>query len=312
MKYAFTNIAGSFILNTNLDIIDEVLFSTPEKFAQRELLAKTLTKKYPDVKPLPTEKIPAALQHFRNSKYVPLFYANNLILTKQSVKRAVNEDMLITHTIANITEVDKVANILSKRLREWYSLTLPELEAKITDHYLFAELIVSKTRAELLKELKLVDQNSMGAALDKKHLEEMILLAKQIRQLYALRQQHELYLEKVMSQYCPNLLALAGVTIGAKLLELGKGLKHLALLPASTIQLLGAEKALFRHIRSGSRSPKHGFIINHPLVQKAKEKGRAARKLADKLSLCARLDYFKGEFKADEFKRELEERLQGK
>jgi len=92
-------------------------------------------------------------------------------------------------------------------------------------------------------------------------------------------------------------------------MELGKSLKHLAMLPASTIQLLGAEKALFRHIKTGSRSPKHGIIINHSIVQKAKrnEKGKAARMLADKLSICAKLDYFKGEFKAKEYKKELEE-----
>ena len=80
------------------------------------------------------------------------------------------------------------------------------------------------------------------------------------------------------------------------------------MLPASTIQLLGAEKALFRHIKTNAKSPKHGIIINHQFVQKAqrKNKGKAARILADKLSLCARLDYFKGEFKGEEYKKELE------
>ena len=114
--------------------------------------------------------------------------------------------------------------------------------------------------------------------------------------------------QSVMEKYCPNLLELAGVTIGAGLIELAKGLKHLALLPASTVQLLGAEKALFRHIKTGSRSPKHGIIINHPFVQSAGRelKGKAARMLADKLSLCARLDYFKGEFLAPMMKKELE------
>jgi len=114
-----------------------------------------------------------------------------------------------------------------------------------------------------------------------------------------------------MKKYCPNLLELGGITISAKLIELGRSVKHLAMLPASTIQLLGAEKALFRHIKMGNKSPKHGVIINHPIVQKAgrKEKGKAARMLADKLSLCARLDFFKGEFKAKEYREELEKKL---
>ena len=86
----------------------------------------------------------------------------------------------------------------------------------------------------------------------------------------------------------------------------------MALLPASTEQLLGAEKALFRHLKTGSRSPKFGVIFSHPIIQKAsrKQKGKAARILADKLSLCARLDYFKGEFKAKEYRKEIEGKLE--
>jgi nucleolar protein 56 len=112
-----------------------------------------------------------------------------------------------------------------------------------------------------------------------------------------------------MKNYCPNVLELAGATIGAKLIELAKSLKRMALLPASTVQLLGAEKALFRHLKLKTKSPKYGVIFQHPLIQNAKrsERGKMARRLADKLSLCARLDYFKGEFKAKEYRKMLEQ-----
>jgi nucleolar protein 56 len=181
----------------------------------------------------------------------------------------------------------------------------------MADNAKFAELVAQKNKAELLKELKLSAEESMGANLGAEDLEEVKSLAESIGILYQLRHRHEAYLQQVMSKYCPNLLELAGATIGAKLLELGRGLKSLALLPASTIQLLGAEKALFRHIKTGAKSPKYGVIINHPLVQKCKheDKGKVARALADKLSLCARLDYFKGEFKAPEYREELEKRF---
>ena len=151
----------------------------------------------------------------------------------------------------------------------------------------------------------------MGAELGKEDVEEMRQLGREVLGLYKLRRTREAYLEKVMKKHCPNILELAGVMIGAKLLELGKGLKRLALLPASTVQLLGAEKALFRHIKTGAKSPKYGVIINHPIVQDVmkKDKGKAARQLADKLSLCARLDYFKGEFKAKEYRKGLEKRF---
>ena len=112
-----------------------------------------------------------------------------------------------------------------------------------------------------------------------------------------------------MKKYCPNVLELAGVTIGAQLLELAKSLRRMAFLPASTIQLLGAEKALFRHLKTGSRSPKYGVIFQHPLIQNTKrsKRGKKARQLADKLSICAKLDFFKGEFLAKEYRKELEE-----
>ncbi len=144
------------------------------------------------------------------------------------------------------------------------------------------------------------------------HVNEIVKLSEEVLKLYKLRKKHEEYLQKVMQKYCPNLLELAGITTGAKLIELAKSLKRLAMLPASTIQLLGAEKALFRHIKTGSRSPKYGVIFQHPLIQKGKrnERGKIARSLADKLSLCCRLDYFKGEFKAKEYKEKLEKKFQ--
>jgi nucleolar protein 56 len=211
--------------------------------------------------------------------------------------------------ISNIIELDRAANLLVKRLREWYGLYFPELSQNMESNEKFVQLVTERTKDDLIGEFKV--HETMGAELKERDVMEFLQLAYQIGSMYNLREMHEKYLEEVMKEYCPNLSELAGVTIGAKLLELGKGLKNLALLPASTMQLLGAEKALFRHIKTGARSPKYGVIINHPLIQKCnhKDKGKAARALADKLSLCARLDYFKGEFKAKEFKKELERKF---
>lgn len=288
MHYTFKNVLGTFTLDEKLNIVD---------------------KKVKDAKPLPEDKIPKVLELFKDKKYFKKFYEENLKLTKKSIKSSVTEDQLIMQAISNINELDKTSNLLSKRLREWYGLYFPEFSEQLSSHEKFVELAATKTRKELIKEFDIKD--SMGADLGDLHVDEMILLAKEIMSLYSLRKKHEDYLQKVMKKYSPNLLELAGATIGAKLIELAKGLKRLAMLPASTVQLLGAEKALFRHIKTGSRSPKYGVIINHPIIQNAKkdEKGKAARVLADKLSLCARLDFFKGEFKAPEYKKELEEKF---
>ena len=300
MNYIFTNILGTFILDEKMSIVDSLLFKTVEEYKNKDNTEAKLQKKH-NPKPLPTEKLLQALLLFKDAKYYADFYQKNLELTKEGLKNAVNEDNLIMQAIANINELDKISNTMSKRLREWYSFYYPELSEEIEDHEQYVESVLNKER----------NQETFGADLSESDIEEMKLLAGRITSLYALRKQHELYLEKIMSKYCPNLLELAGATIAARLIELGKGLKHLAFLPASTIQLLGAEKALFRHLKTGSRSPKHGIIINHPLIQNAKrdKKGKAARMLADKLSLCARLDFFKGEFKAPDYRKDLEGKL---
>lgn len=300
MNYIFTNILGTFVLDENMAAVDSLLFESIEEYKIKEKSEAKLQKKH-NAQPLPKEKLLQTLLLFKDAKYYQEFYQNNLELTKEGLKNAVNEDNLIMQAIANINELDKISNTMAKRLREWYSLYYPELSERIENHEKYIELVLGQER----------DQKTFGADLKTSDVEEMRLLAERIASLYELRKKHELYLQKIMKIYCPNLLELAGTTIAARLIELGKGLKHLALLPASTVQLLGAEKALFRHIKTGSKSPKYGVIINHPFVQNAKgnEKGKAARRLADKLSLCARLDYFKGEFKALEYKKELEEKL---
>ena len=300
MNYIFSNILGTFIFDEKMTIIDSLPFKSLEDYKNKEKSEAKLQSKH-HAQPLPKEKLPQALLAFKDAKYYQEFYNKNLELTKLSLKHSVNEDNLIMQAIANINELDKISNTMSKRLREWYSLYYPELSEEIENHEKYVQLVLEQER----------QPKSFGADLSETDLEEMKLLAGRITSLYALRKQHELYLEKIMTKYCPNLLELAGATIAARLIELGKGLKHLALLPASTIQLLGAEKALFRHLKTGSRSPKHGVILNHPFIQNAQrdKKGKAARMLADKLSLCARLDYFKGEFKAPEYRKELEEKL---
>lgn len=310
MEHYFTNIIGVFILDNNFKITNLTSFST-EELGNREQKVKDILQRYPKALPLPQEKLPLILTQLKDKKYFQEFYQKNLCITKKALKLSVTEDQLIIQAIANINEIDKITNTLNKRLREWYSLYCPELSENLTNNEKFTEIITLKTKQELLQELNLSEEQSMGAALSQYHLQEMIYLAEQIQGLYQLRKKHEQYLEKVMKEYCPNLLELAGTTIGARLIELGKGLKNLALLPASTIQLLGAEKALFRHIKTGSKSPKFGVIINHPIIQHAarENKGKASRSLADKLSLCLRLDYFKGEFKAPEYKKGLEEKF---
>lgn len=234
-----------------------------------------------------------------------------LASTAAAVAASVGDDNLISQAISAVEELDKAANLLVRRLREWYELYSPEFSRSVGDNEAFVRLVMERSKAEQLKELGLAA--TMGADLAKPDVEAALSLAGSIKSLYEQRARLEAYLESVMRRHCPNLLVLAGPTVGARLLREAGSLRRLAMEKASTIQLFGAEKALFRHIKTGARPPKHGFIITHPLVARApaKGKGKAARALADKLSIACRVDYFKGEPIGQRLKEELEKRFGG-
>ena len=114
-----------------------------------------------------------------------------------------------------------------------------------------------------------------------------------------------------MDNFCPNIKAVCDVIVAAKLIEHAGSLKRLSMLPASTVQILGAEKALFRHMKTGSKPPRHGVIVNHLLIAKAPDRmhGKIARTLADKISIAAKVDYFQGKFIGDILRKEIEDKF---
>ena len=291
-KPQFTSILGSFELD-NGRLVEKNLFSSIEDYkkAQKQAISQE------------------ALASLKNQKYLPKFRELNLSLAKEKIKASVNDDNLICQTISSMDEMDKAINMLSKRLREWYSLYNPEFAHSLSDNEKFTEIILRKSKKELLKEIGAKD--SMGKDLDEADIKGMMSLANQILSLFKYKMQSKTYLENLMEKRCPNLKALAGVATGAKLLQHTGSLKKLAFLPASTIQILGAEKALFRHIKTGARPPKYGLIYQHEFIQQAKKKdqGKRARALADKLSMAIRVDYFKGKPIADKLKKDLEKRF---
>jgi nucleolar protein 56 len=225
----------------------------------------------------------------------------SLEVTKDKIRDSYSKDLMIMNAVNNIEEIEKSINSLASRLRDWYMIKNPELEKSIEDNEVFVKTVLMNEDSV----------TQMGAAVDADDEASIMALAIITQGLIETKVFLLLYLEKTMKVYCPNVQALAGTTIGGKLLREAKGLKKLASLQSSTVQLLGAEKALFRHIKTGAKSPKYGHIVNHPIVTGARrdDRGKAARALADKLSIAARLDYFKGEFLADKFYDELKKRF---
>jgi len=231
--------------------------------------------------------------------FIKKYYEKNIAETKIKIKESVCDDNFIIQCAGNIDELDRVANLLVRRLREWYELYNPEYSRKIIDNKSFVELILAGEDKKL--------KNSMGADLKKNDINQFMNLAKRIAELFRQRESHDTYLESIMNRNCPNTAMVAGSLIGAKLLSHAGSLKRLSIMTASTIQLLGAEKALFRHMRTGARAPKHGLILQHKMMDvPAKNRGKMARIIADKISIAAKVDYFKGEFVGKRLKRELE------
>jgi nucleolar protein 56 len=309
-KYIFTNVIGTFVFNEHFNVIDKKLFKNNEQYDNKDG-EKEFLNKYKNLRIPEGKELSRILEFFKKIDHFKGFYEGNLRLAKASIKASVKDDLLIIQTISNMSEIDKSINMLVKRLREWYAMYNPEFEDFLQNHEKFVELVLGKSKKELLKEIKVNIEGSMGADLSKEDLEPVIVLAKEVKGLYSLKEKQGVYLEKLMKKVCPNLLAITGATIGAKLIGQAGDLKRLMLFPASTIQLLGAEKALFRHMKTKARAPKYGFLHEHPLISKNKRPlhGKIARALADKISIAVKVDYFKGKFIGDKLLKEIESKF---
>ena len=227
------------------------------------------------------------------------FHKFMIELTKLKIKQTFSKDKLIVQAVDLLDSVTKSLNLIFERLVEFYGMYNPELVYKI-DLDKFVKIKNLEERAD----------DSMGYDLDEFDLETIKENFEMLKKLYAQKESIEEYIGEVMEEVAPNLTKLATPIIGAKLINIAGSLKRLAELPSSTIQVLGAEKALFRHLRSGAKPPKYGVILAHPLVQKSKDKGKIARMLAAKISIAVRVDYFgNSEFIADKLLSELEAKI---
>ncbi len=216
--------------------------------------------------------------------------------TRKKIRETIKEDTYIIQLISHIEDLDKIINMMVKRLRDWYELYLPEISIKVPEHESFL-MEIRRSKKELMQKYKI--KESMGQNFSIRAIDN---LRRETDNLYNLREKQLDELDKEMEKHYPNTTMLAGSLIGSKLISLAGSMKNLIEFPASTVQILGAEKALFRHIKTGARPPKYGILLSHPYVAKARDKAKAARKIADKISIAAKVDYFKGEFVGDKLK----------
>ena len=217
-------------------------------------------------------------------------------------------DLHIIQTINTLDDTDKIINGLSSRLREWYGLHFPELDNLIDSINGYSKIVLGGKRDDLtdkvytdagfpetkVEMLSLLQKKSKGGAISDENLAIVQTLAKQILELFDLRNTLEKHIETQMELVAPNISGILGAAVGARILARAGSLKKLAFMPASTIQVLGAEKALFRSLKTGSQPPKHGLLFQHALVHAAPrwQRGKIARAISTKAAIAARVDVY--------------------
>lgn len=257
------------------------------------------------------------------------------------------QDNMIIQAIALIDQLDKNINTFAMRVREWYGYHFPELVRIVNENYHYCKLIKIIGRRENLltamAEAEDADEDSEAPELIAK-MEEILMdstkvqsiqdaarksvgmdisdidlmnveyFANQVVELADYRKELQEYLRSKMSAVAPNLAALIGDVVGARLISHAGSLTNLAKYPASTVQILGAEKALFRALKKRGNTPKYGLIFHSTFIGRAaqKNKGRISRYLANKASIASRLDCFSDEPNAlvgGMLKQQVEDRL---
>ena len=236
----------------------------------------------------------------------------NANLTKEKIKKQ-KKDKILIQAIGVVSEIDKTLNVFSERLIEWYGLHFPELQRVLNSNEKYSEFVSEfgeKTNAEDDRLKKLAEKSS-GMDFSKTDAEAVKIFSDEINNLFKLRDRVSKYVENLAESVIPNTSAVAGSLLAARLIQLSGGLEKLSRMPSSTIQLIGAEKALFRHLKGEGKSPKFGAIYFHPLIQQApnEKRGKAARLIAAKLSLASRLDAYSEKNEGEKLRKELEEEV---
>ncbi|XP_058801194.1 nucleolar protein 56 [Phymastichus coffea] len=233
--------------------------------------------------------------------------------SRAKVKFNVNRvDNMIIQSIALLDQLDKDINTFSMRIREWYSYHFPELVKLVPDNYMYAKVTqLIKNRKELdqdkldaLEEIVMdsaraqaiidASKSSMGMDISPVDLLNIEMFAMRVIALADYRKELAEYLRSKMAGVAPNLATLIGDQVGARLIAHAGSLTNLAKYPASTVQILGAEKALFRALKTRGNTPKYGLLFHSTFIGRAgtKNKGRISRYLANKCSIASRIDCF--------------------
>jgi len=219
-------------------------------------------------------------------------------------------DLHLVQAVNTLDEIDEIINTIGTRIREWYGLHFPELDYLLQNIITYANIVrdagprenITKELLSQLevpeKKIELIQQaisKSQGGDLTVESSESLKILASEVIKLSELRTNLSSTVENLMETLAPNLKNILTAIIGARLISKAGSLLRLAQMPSSTIQIIGAEKALFRALKTGTRPPKHGLIFQHPSVNSAPkwQRGKIARALSSKIAIAVRIDVYR-------------------
>ena len=233
----------------------------------------------------------------------------NIELTKMKL-RVQERDQILMQAVSSLDDVEEVGNRLMERLREWNSLHFPELDTLVVNQSLYARLVASPDKTSidggLAKQIEDARKDTVGMEFSEADNAEVKKLAEAITKIDSFKAETETYIGELVKEIAPNTCELAGPLLGARLISVAGGLERLSKLPASTIQVLGAEEAFFRFLRTHELPPKHGIIFQLPEIRSAPKhlRGKIARKFAAKLAITSKCDYFKGEYVGEKIRQD--------
>lgn len=312
MHYVAISVAGLFVFNEKNKLIKHIVFERdPEKIAEK-LNSFDSGKDFKELKEVKTEFKYLVLdqpnqatdyfkENFRkiildtgfvkdNAELNQLMNSVAIERAKTNISKIERRDKLVIQTVSSLNDLEKILNTMSERLREWYGLHYPELD--IREHEKFASQIAKYGNRDNFEK----SVRSMGMKLKEEDVKILQEYAKSLKELYELKKNIEKYLEDVVPKEMPNLNSLLGSILAARVLALAGSLEKLAKMPSSAIQLLGAEKSLFRFMKDKKikRPPKFGLLFTHPDISSAKKElqGKVARLLSSKLTIAARADFY--------------------
>lgn len=245
---------------------------------------------------------------------------------KQVQEKFSGDESNLIKAVSSIETIDELSNMIYEQAREWYALYFPELGRAVKEPEIYLRLAYELCKRENFTKGKIIElyknekkaeeierlsKNSLGAEISEETLSEIKVLCLNALNLKEEKKYLANYTDILAKKIMPNISHIAGTMLAARLLAKAGSLKKLAIMPASAMQVLGADKAIFAHLRQGARSPKHGLIFHNPMISEAprNERGRIARILSSKLAIAAKADYFSKNFIAEGLKKEMSKKL---